>query len=171
MEDPGGEFIIIQCPNKSISLAFNGEIYNWRDIRRGISTANYTFTTNDDGECIIALYQAAGISGFNALDGMFSFILWDSREEKMIIARDRHGIKPLYVCRADGELIVCSEISGIRSIKTLSIDGRAIYQYPCLNGLLKIGRIPASTQTSTTSNPAKRRAFIDSANCSSLTRT
>ncbi len=92
-------------------IAFNGEIYNYRELKSELS--EYPFTTQSDTEVILAAYSRWGMAAFSRLNGMFGLALWDKKEKRLVLARDAVGIKPLYY-HFDGEkLIFSSEIKAI----------------------------------------------------------
>ncbi len=96
-----------------LMLTFNGEIYNWRELRRELEKKGASFRTQSDSEVILEAYRAWGAKCVEKFNGMFAFALWDSRQSRMLLARDRYGIKPLYY-RWDGQtLLFGSEIKSI----------------------------------------------------------
>jgi len=99
--------------DKSIVTVFNGEIFNFKELRENLKNQGHTFYTNSDTEVIVHLYEEYGEGFINQLNGMFAFALWDSIQEKMIIVRDRYGIKPLYYSKMDDELIFSSEMKSM----------------------------------------------------------
>lgn len=110
-------------------IVFNGEIYNFEDLRRELESLGRRFQTKGDTEVILHAYAQWGPSALKKLNGMFAFALWDERNERLILARDRAGEKPLYYQRlADGNLIFASELKALRQHPSVSkeIDPRAI---------------------------------------------
>jgi asparagine synthase (glutamine-hydrolysing) len=102
----------------SVWIVFNGEIYNYQELRRDLITRGHVFRTNSDTETIVHLYEEYGPGCVEHLRGMFGFAIWDTHKREMLLARDRLGIKPLYYAERDGELLFASELKPI-----LQIDG------------------------------------------------
>ena len=80
----------------SITLVFNGEIYNYQELKAGLQQRGVRFATSSDTEVILRLYEVAGISCIQSLDGMFALGIWDNRRRHLVLARDRVGKKPLF---------------------------------------------------------------------------
>ena len=97
----------------AIQLVFNGEIYNFADLRDELVSQGHQFRTHSDTEVIVHGYEEWGEEVLNRLNGMFALALWDSRSDSLLIARDRLGIKPLYYFADDGRLLFASEIKAI----------------------------------------------------------
>jgi len=97
----------------SIWVVFNGEIYNFKDLRRDLSGRGHSFYTSTDTETIVHLYEEYGEGCVERLRGMFAFALWDERRKTLLLARDRLGIKPLYYAEVGGRLIFASELKAI----------------------------------------------------------
>jgi len=95
--------------NKSVIAMQNGELYNYREVRRELEKKGHRFVTQTDTEIIPHLYEEYGEAFVEHLNGMFAIALWDSREKKLILARDRFGEKPLYYGVFDGKLLYASE--------------------------------------------------------------
>ena len=96
-------------------LSFNGEIYNYLELRAELGGAA-AFRTHTDTEVILAVYQRWGEAGLARLSGMFAFVLWDAHERRLLAVRDRFGVKPLhYHVRPDGTLLLASEIRGLHA--------------------------------------------------------
>lgn len=97
----------------SVWLVFNGEIYNHRELRRGLERRGHRFRSRTDTEVIIHQYEEEGERFIRGLNGMFAFALLDLRRGRLLLARDHLGIKPLYYCRGNGCLVFGSEIKSI----------------------------------------------------------
>jgi asparagine synthase (glutamine-hydrolysing) len=112
-------------------IVFNGEIYNFRELRQRLAAKGHQFRTSSDTEIILALYEQYETNFLQHLAGMFAFALWDRQRQKLLLVRDRIGIKPLYTARHGGRLIFASEIKAIREVvPTLSeLDAESVNAY------------------------------------------
>ncbi|MFH1229457.1 MAG: asparagine synthase (glutamine-hydrolyzing) [Candidatus Aenigmatarchaeota archaeon] len=99
--------------DKTIWITFNGEIYNFKEIKKKLMTAGHKFRSNTDTEMIIHAYEEYGDDCIKQFNGMFAFALWDSNKKRMLLARDRFGIKPLYYYWDGKRLMFSSEIKSI----------------------------------------------------------
>ncbi len=100
--------------DKSLVLMFNGEIYNYQDLREELIAAGHTFATAGDGETLLHGYEEWGAALLPKLRGMFAFAIWDRAQETLFIARDYFGIKPMhYTLLEDGRIVYGSEIKSI----------------------------------------------------------
>jgi len=97
----------------SIWIVFNGEIYNFQEIRADLLRRGHTFATGTDTEVIVHLYEDEGERCVERLRGMFAFAIWDKREHKLFMARDRVGVKPLHYCVTGDTIVFASEIKSI----------------------------------------------------------
>lgn len=97
----------------TVWIVFNGEIYNYQELRGFLQSRGHIFRTKTDTEVIVHLYEEFGEECVSRLRGMFAFAIWDSRTEKLFLARDRVGIKPLYYWKSDQSLVFGSEIKAI----------------------------------------------------------
>ena len=98
---------------KRVWIIYNGEIYNFLDLRGELEKKGYTFSSKSDTEVIIYSYLEWGIDCVRKFNGMFAFALWDNDRNKLFLARDRYGIKPLYYCQKEGVITFASEIKSI----------------------------------------------------------
>lgn len=120
-------------------IVFNGEIYNYNLLKKECELKGYHFYTNSDTEVILALYMYYGVNCLKKLRGMFSFAIWDNRDEKLFFARDRIGKKPFVYAIVDGGILFSSEVDALASHPLLSrdIDQESIELY------LQLQYIPA----------------------------
>lgn len=103
----------MSTPDGRIWIVFNGEIYNYRELRAGLQAEGRRFRTSGDTEVILALYERYGEDCVAKLRGMFAFAIWDARTDRLLIARDRIGVKPLYYTTARGAFLFASELKSI----------------------------------------------------------
>jgi asparagine synthase (glutamine-hydrolysing) len=101
-------------------LSYNGEIYNYRELRRLLESDGVRFRTTSDTEVLLESLIRWGSEGLNRLEGMFAFAWWDSQERRLLLARDRFGIKPLYYAITAGVLAFASEIKALLELPILS---------------------------------------------------
>jgi len=122
----------------SIQVVFNGEIYNYRQLRSGLETKGHRFRTQSDTEVLVHLYEEEGEGLVSRLRGMFAFALWDEPERRLVLARDRVGLKPLYVYRDAEKLVFGSELKAILAHPEIdrTLDPAAVEDY------LTFGMIP-----------------------------
>ena len=99
--------------DRSIWIVFNGEIYNHADLRPGLEARGHVYRTRCDTESILHLYEEEGEGVVDGLHGMFAFAIWDRPRQRLLLARDRLGIKPLYYARNGAELLFGSEIKAL----------------------------------------------------------
>ncbi len=112
------------------TITYNGEIYNFAELRASLITAGVTFRSNSDTEVILRLYEAEGAAFVERLRGMFAFAIWDERERTCFLARDRFGIKPLYYHDARGVLTFASEVRALLAAGVpATVDATAAYHY------------------------------------------
>lgn len=121
--------MISQCGN--IVITFNGEIYNFQELRKSLEENGYTFKTKGDTEVLIYLYHLHGLDFLKKLNGIFALSLFDKRINKMFIARDGQGIKPLYFSQTDKGILFASELKAILQEPSVSreLDHDAISSY------------------------------------------
>jgi len=134
----------------TIWIVFNGEIYNYQELRPFLLSKGHIFKTRTDTEVIVHLYEELGPKCLERLRGMFAFAIWDERSNTLFLARDRVGIKPVYYCLTDKSLIFASEIKAIladpavdRAISPEVIDRFLTFRYlpgeeTLFKGILKL---------------------------------
>jgi len=117
--------------DKSVSIVYNGECYNYQELRTNLDKRGHQFTTNSDTECIVHLYEDQGPDCVQHLRGMFAFGLWDATRQRLLLARDRLGKKPLYYSVWAGRLYFASELGALLSVlpEQPESDFQAIDQY------------------------------------------
>ncbi len=117
--------------DETLRLVFNGEIYNHLELRDALEARGHRFRTHSDGEVILHLYEEHGADFVNDLNGIFAFALWDSRRQRLLAARDHHGVKPLYWSERHGTLVFASEVKAMLAsgLVPRTIDGEAVAQY------------------------------------------
>ncbi len=100
--------------DETVAIVFNGEIYNYRELREELVRAGHSFRTESDTEVIVHAYEEFGDDVVNRLRGMFAFAIWDDNKQTLILARDRFGKKPLFISETSDGFNVCSEMKGCR---------------------------------------------------------
>ena len=127
----------IKNEDGSVVVIFNGEIYNYKELRTDLIKRNHKFKTQSDTEVLVHGYEEWGEDFVRKLNGMFAFAIWDERKKRLLLARDRAGIKPLYYCRLGNKLIFGSEVKTIlkyfkvvkNSNLNLDLDSLSLYCY------------------------------------------
>ena len=105
-----------------LTIVFNGEIYNFKSLRKELIDAGYNFRSSTDTEVILAAYDKWGYSCLSKLEGMFAFAIFDSVRQELFLARDRAGEKPLFISNKNGQLRFASELKAILEDKTQSVE-------------------------------------------------
>lgn len=125
--------------DRSIAVVLNGEIYNFRELRRRLEAAGHRFATAGDTETIVHLYEEEGLDCVRSLDGMFAFALWDAPRRRLLIARDRVGKKPLFYSLGSQGLSFASELRALLQGEEIprEVDEQALDCY------LAYGYVPA----------------------------
>jgi asparagine synthase (glutamine-hydrolysing) len=121
----------------SVVVVQNGEIYNYRELKGELERAGHSFKTDCDTEVLVHLYEEHGDAFLERLRGMFAIALWDEREQRLLLARDRFGIKPLYYRHLDGDLSFASELKAMLEQPGFSraIDPQAVSAYLAFNSI------------------------------------
>jgi asparagine synthase (glutamine-hydrolysing) len=128
----------MSTPDGRLTIVFNGEIYNHRELRAGLEARGVAFRSTSDTEVILRAYEADGAACVGRLRGMFAFALWDERERACLLARDAFGIKPLYLAERDGRLVFASEVRALIASGLVSreLDPAGV------NGYFRMGSVP-----------------------------
>jgi asparagine synthase (glutamine-hydrolysing) len=124
--------------NGSIWITYNGEVYNFKEIREELSHRGYNFNSNSDTEVVIKSYEEWGIDCVHKFIGMFAIGIWDKRERKLFLIRDRAGVKPLYYYHKDGLFLFGSELKALMKHPRFDKD----VNYSVLSLYLRYGYIP-----------------------------
>jgi asparagine synthase (glutamine-hydrolysing) len=140
--DVAGGHQPIANEDETIWIVFNGEIYNFETLRRDLVARGHRFRTSSDTEVVVHLYEEKGEACFADLDGMFALALWDARRERLVLARDRFGKKPLLYAERGGELSFGSEFLALRAAGALAADINDI-DLEALDAYLTFMSIPA----------------------------
>lgn len=116
--------------NKLSGIVYNGEVYNYQDLKKSLKD-EYNFYTNTDTEVVLRMYEKHGLDAFSKLDGMFACCVWDNN--KVVLARDMYGAKPLYVYEDSSRFIFSSELQTLLNIPNLDLelDYRGLQDYLC----------------------------------------
>ncbi len=125
--------------DRSVVVVLNGEIYNYRELRRELEQRGHTLTSRGDTEVIAHLYEDHGVACVRKLHGMFAFALWDARRQQLLIARDRVGKKPLLYSLRDGVLSFASEMGALLADAEIARE----VDHEALDAYLALGYVPA----------------------------
>ncbi len=140
--------------DRTVAVVLNGEIYNFRELRRRLEAAGHRFRTDGDTETIVHLYEEEGVDCVRSLDGMFAFALWDESRQRLLVARDRVGKKPLFYSLRAGTLSFASELRALlqddevpRDVDEQALDCYLAYGYiPApLSAFRAVRKLPPAT--------------------------
>jgi asparagine synthase (glutamine-hydrolysing) len=115
----------------TLQMVFNGEIYNFQELRRDLEAKGHRFRSRSDSEVILHAYEDSGAEVLRRLRGMFAFAIWDSRDQSLFLARDRIGIKPVYYYHQPGRFAFASEIKALLLDPAVprALNHQALYHY------------------------------------------
>jgi asparagine synthase (glutamine-hydrolysing) len=121
----------MSCNSNRFTIVFNGEVYNFQEIKQRLSSDGLIFKTKSDTEVVLKAYIHFGVDAFSMFNGMFALAIYDSVEKELILARDQFGIKPLYIYKDVNSLIFASEKKAILKSKNIvtSINKQALLEY------------------------------------------
>ena len=127
---PAGHQPMVSANHRFV-LSYNGEVYNFKELRTELEALGYWFRSRTDSEVVLNALDAWGAKALNRFNGMFAFALWDRKERKLLLARDRYGIKPLYYTMQGNVLAFGSEQKAILADKRIqrSVDKKALLEY------------------------------------------
>lgn len=113
----------------TVVIVLNGEIYNFRELQNELLRKGHIFKTHSDVECVLHLYEEMGIRCLERINGMFALAIFDKKQNRLWLARDRLGIKPLFYKHLKNGFAFSSDLSSLASISEVSIDRTALIAY------------------------------------------
>ncbi len=121
----------MQTSDGRYTIVYNGEVYNFPELRRELERLGHEFRSRTDAEVVLCAYAQWGADAVLRFNGMFAFAIWDSIEHALFLARDRYGIKPLYLAETNGVLIFASEVKAILAHPAyrIDLDREALLEY------------------------------------------
>ncbi|MGA9768320.1 MAG: asparagine synthase (glutamine-hydrolyzing) [Blastocatellia bacterium] len=121
----------MHAPDGRLTIVYNGEVYNYPQLRRELESKGYKFHSNSDTEAVLYLYKEYGPESVRRLNGMFAFAIWDDDRRQLFLARDHFGIKPLYYCYRGDRFAFASEIKSLLEIPDMPrrVNLQALNQY------------------------------------------
>jgi len=127
---PAGHQPMVSADHRYV-LSYNGEVYNFRELRSELEAEGYWFRSRTDSEVVLNALGAWGMKALDRFNGMFALALWDRREKKLLLARDRYGIKPLYYSQQNGVFAFGSEVKAILAHPAFKaeLDKEALVEY------------------------------------------
>ena len=136
-------------------ITYNGEIYNFQELKNTLTGLGHQFSTHTDTEVILAAYSHWGVQSFAKLNGMFAFAIWDSFEKELILVRDAAGMKPLYYSREESSISFASEIRAMEIIPSLKEENNNWPVY-----LMAYGHVPEPVTTIKKVHPLPKGYFL-----------
>lgn len=128
----------MSLPEKDLHVVFNGEIYNYLEIKSDLQKTGYTFRTGTDTEVLIKAYDLWGAECLQKFVGMFAFAIWDGERKQLFLARDRLGKKPLYYCRSGDRFLFASEVKAILA----ALERKPSVDHTLIDSYMSFGYIP-----------------------------
>jgi asparagine synthase (glutamine-hydrolysing) len=130
-------------PDRSLGIVYNGEVYNFVELRRELEALGARFTSTCDTEVILWAYRHWGADCFARFNGMWALALWDERRQELVLSRDRFGVKPLYYARRDGALLFASEAKAFAAAGLFPLEP----DEPWLHQFLAVGYVDSGSET------------------------
>lgn len=117
--------------DRSLCIAYNGEVYNFPELRKELKSKGHGFRSSTDTEVVLRMYEEYGVDAINRLEGMFAFVLHDARQDQVVIARDGFGIKPCYYYHREAVLACASELKSLLCVPEIEVrlSPEALNQY------------------------------------------
>lgn len=114
-----------------IGIVYNGEVYNFQELRQELQARGHRFRTQSDTEVILRMYEEHGVDAFARLEGMFAFCIWDDRKDVIYLVRDAFGMKPLYLYRDNEQLLFSSELTPLLAVvgNRCQLNPQGVYEY------------------------------------------
>jgi len=151
-------------------VVFNGEIYNYHELREGLAARGHVFTTRSDTEVIVHAYEERGLASLGDLAGMFAFAIWDAPARTLVLARDRLGIKPLYYAVLPDQIVFASELKALlehpaieRTLDLTALSRYLAHEYvPAPHSILRaVRKLPAGHWLTYTDGRVKLEPYWD----------
>jgi asparagine synthase (glutamine-hydrolysing) len=120
--DVGGGHQPMCNEDGTVWITFNGEVFNYLELRAELIARGHTFKTNSDTEVIVHLYEERGPDCVQALNGDFAFAIWDGRRQRLVLARDRAGVRPVYYAVRDGAVAFASEVKALLEVPGINAE-------------------------------------------------
>lgn len=141
--------------NDTYTITYNGEIYNYPELKAELKLHGYAFTTQSDTEVVLAAYDKWGVDSFKRLNGMFAFALCDHRKNEMVLARDISGIKPLYYANTTQLFAFASEVRALKQLPALKKENTNWQVY-----LMAYGHLPEPVTTLQEVKPLPKGSYL-----------
>lgn len=179
LSSEAGQPMMLETPKGRLHISYNGEIYNFRELRHDLEVAGHHFKTSSDTEILLHLYERYGRNMVERLRGMFAFAIWDENRRGMLLARDGFGIKPLYYSDQRGVLTAASQVKAL--LAGLKTQGRPRPDFDAAGhaGFFLFGNVPephtlykgikalkaGTTLWVDTNGPGQEKSFFDVSSC------